>query len=54
LIFELKSAKIIGMDPVIVLLTIAALLLIYQLFLSKDKEKLDDYGREVYAKNKEE
>ena len=40
------------MDPVIILALIAAGLLIYQLFLSKDTEKLDAHGHEVYARNK--
>ncbi len=40
------------MDPVIVLLSIAALLLVYQLFLVKDYDKLDAFGHEVYAKSK--
>ena len=40
------------MDPVIILLTIAAGLLVYQLFLAKDRDKLDAYGHEVYMKEK--
>ena len=44
--------KIIGMDPVIILIVIAALLLVYQLFLAKDPDKLDAYGHEVYKKGK--
>jgi hypothetical protein len=40
------------MDPIIILLTIAALLLVYQLFMAKDRDKLDAYGHEVYKKHK--
>ncbi len=40
------------MDPIVILLTIAALLLVYQLFLAKDPDKLDAYGHEVYKKQK--
>jgi Tfp pilus assembly protein PilO len=36
------------MDPVIVLIVIAVVLLAYQLFLSKDYDKLDAFGHEVY------
>jgi hypothetical protein len=40
------------MDPVIILLAIAAALLIYQLFISKDRDKLDAHGQDVYSKQK--
>ncbi len=40
------------MDPVIILLSIAALLLVYQVFFVKDYDKLDAFGHEVYAKTK--
>jgi Tfp pilus assembly protein PilO len=36
------------MDPVIVLIGIAIVLLAYQLLLAKDHDKLDAYGHEVY------
>ena len=36
------------MDPVIVLVGIALMLLAYQLFLAKDRDKLDAYGQEVH------
>ena len=52
LIFVLIAKKAIGMDPVIILLAIAGLLLIYQIFFFKDKDKLDAHGHEVYAKEK--
>ena len=40
------------MDPIIVLIGIAVVLAAYQLFLVKDNDKLDAYGREVYMRNK--
>lgn len=40
------------MDPVIVLSGIAVVLLAYQLFLAKDRDKLDAQGHEVYMKGK--
>ena len=40
------------MDPVIILLVVALVLLVYQLFLAKDHDKLDAYGHEVYKKGK--
>ncbi len=40
------------MDPVIVLTGIAVILLAYQLFLAKDRDKLDAYGHDVYAKER--
>jgi len=40
------------MDPIIVLIGIAVALAAYQLFLVKDSDKLDAYGREVYMKQK--
>ena len=40
------------MDPVIILLVIAGILLVYQLFLVKDRDKLDAFGHDVYAKDK--
>ena len=44
--------KIIGMDPVIILSFIAGLLLVYQVFVAKDHDKLDAFGHEVYVKHK--
>ncbi len=41
------------MDPIIILATIAALLLMYQLFYAKDSDKLDAYGHEVNKKEKD-
>ena len=38
------------MDPIIVLVGIAVVLLAYQLFLAKDLDKLDAYGQEVYER----
>ena len=40
------------MDPIIVLIGIAVILLAYQLFLAKDHDKLDAFGHEVYIKGK--
>jgi hypothetical protein len=40
------------MDPVIILLGIAAVLLIYQLFVAKDNDALDAYGHDINAKEK--
>ena len=40
------------MDPVIVLVAIAAVLLFYQLFLAKDRDALDAYGHDVNVKEK--
>jgi hypothetical protein len=40
------------MDPVIVLIGIAVILLAYQLFLVKDPDKLDAYGHEVNVKQR--
>lgn len=40
------------MDPIIVLVGIAVILLAYQLFLVKDHDKLDAYGQEVYLKER--
>ena len=40
------------MDPIIVLIGIAVILLAYQLFLAKDHDKLDAYGHDVYVKER--
>lgn len=35
------------MDPIIVLVAVAVLLLVYQLFIRKGEEKLDQYGHVI-------
>ena len=40
------------MDPLILLIQAAALLLFYQVFMAKDRDKLDAFGHDVYAKGK--
>ena len=41
------------MDPIIILVLIAAILLMYQLFYAKDPDKLDAYGHEVNKREKD-
>jgi hypothetical protein len=44
--------KVFGMDPLIILIPSAALLLLIQLFLVKDRDQLDPFGKELNSKNK--